>query len=224
MEPLSNFKPIIGDDLGYFSTKYSNVPRSLGFHGLSWPEDKPLSYAVKDKLIDFAERFYRDFEIIGKTYYDFSLNLQNDLDLNIDTLEKMLEVYNDDIAKPTQSRTIRRTYDTSDDTTGSTTSEDSSSINNDSVTTDYDIPLDNGTAQGVSKQESGSTTGAHSSNTVNNNQSMKKTGTETEEWSDVGVAPNYELLNGFLDNNRTMYAVFVDFFRNDFTLMEVYYG
>lgn len=224
MEPMKQFKPIVGDNLGYVSTQYRNVPRSLGFHGLNWPEDKPLSLAVKDKLIDFAERFYRDFEIVGKTYVDFSLNLQVDLDLNIDTLEKMLEVYNDDIAKPTQSRTIRRTYDTSDDTTGSTTSEDSSSINNDSVTTDYDIPLDNGTAQGVSKQESGSTTGAHSTNTVNNNQSMKKTGTETEEWSDVGVAPNYELLNGFLDNNRTMYAVFVDFFRNDFTLQEVFYG
>ena len=224
MKPLSNFKPIIGDNLGYNTTQYKNVPRSLGFHGLSWPEDKPLSLAVKDKLIDFAERFYRDFEIVGKTYVDFSLNLQVDLDLNIDTLEKMLEVYNDDIAKPTQSRTIRRIYDTSDDTTGSTTSEDSSSINNDSETTDYDIPLDNGTAQGVSKQESGSTTGAHSTNTVNNNQSMKKTGTETEEWSDVGVAPNYELLNGFLDNNRTMDAVFVDFFRNDFTLQEVLYG
>lgn len=224
MEPLSNFKPIIGDNLGYVSTQYRNVPRSLGFHGLNWPEDKPLSLAVKDKLVDFAERFYRDFEIVGKTYVDFSLNLQVDLDLNIDTLEKMLEVYNDDIAKPTQSRTIKRIYDTSDDTTGSTTSEDSSSINNDSETTDYEIPLDNGTAQGVSKQESGSTTGAHSTNTVNNNQSMKKTGTETEEWSDVGVAPNYELLNGFLDNNRTMYAVFVDFFRNDFTLQEVLYG
>ena len=92
MEPMKQFKPIVGDNLGYVSTQYRNVPRSLGFHGLSWPEDKPLSLAVKDKLIDFAERFYRDFEIVGKTYVDFSLNLQVDLDLNIDTLEKMLEV------------------------------------------------------------------------------------------------------------------------------------
>ena len=224
MEKLTTFKPIIGDDDPITTLALRDVVEGFGFSALSFPTDKPLTYALRDKLVDFATRYYRNHEIIGATLRDFQDNLQLDLDANIDTFEKMLAVYDDDIAKPTQSREIRRTYDLLDTTEDQEDISTTSTTNNSSESTDYDIPVDNGTAQGVSKQESGSTTGAHSTNTINNNQSMKKTGTETEEWSDVGVAPNYELLNGFLDNNRTMYAVFVDFFRNDFTLQEVLYG
>jgi hypothetical protein len=39
---------------------------------------------------------------------------------------------------------------------------------------------------------------------------------ETTRLSDLGVRPNYESLNGFLDQNRTAYTVFNNLFKNCF--------
>lgn len=224
MEKLTTFKPIIGDDNPITTLALRDVVEGFGFSALSFPTDKPLTYAIKDKLVDFATRYYRNHEIIGTTLRDFQDNLQLDLDANIDTFEKMLAVYDDDIAKPTQSREIRRTYDLLDTTDDQEDITTTSTTDNSSESTDFDIPADNDTAQGVSKVTG---TGNTSGNTKSNRGltgSAKKTGTETEYWSDVGVAPNYILLNGFLDNNRTLYQVFVSFFANDFQVIEVYYG
>lgn len=224
MEKLTTYKPIIGDDDPITTLALRDVVEGFGFNALSFPTDKPLSYAIKDKLVDFATRYYRNHEIIGTTLRDFQDNLQLDLDANIDTFEKLLEVYNDDIAKPTQSREIRRSYDLLDTTNDQENITATSTTDNSSESTDFDIPVDNGTAQGVSKVVgSGNTSGTNESSRGLTG-SAKKTGTETEYWSDVGVAPNYTLLNGFLDNNRTLYQVFVSYFENDFQVIEVYYG
>lgn len=308
MERIQTFKPIIGDDDPYITIALRDLPTGYGFDGLVFDPAKPLTYALKERLIDVATRYYRNYEIVGETFTDFRENLQLDLDLNADTFEKMLAVYNDDIAKPTQSREIRRTYDLMDTSTGSENTDitennsesetntnaeasnitDSTTIkdtttngltreesgtdtengntSSNTETTDYDIPLDNGTAQGTSKQIGISEATNNSSNTItrgttekstlitdktesstrnatnnangekavtgerssvgrtNTTGENKKTGTEVEYWSDVGVAPNYTLLNGFLDNNRTLEQVFINFFKNDFMIMEVYYG
>ena len=222
-EYLQNPTNIIGDDLPYNSQWLRKVPDGFGFDALTYPEDRPLTYALKDKFNVFAKDYYRNYEIVGMTYADFQTNLQCDLLLNIDTMEKMLEVYQDDIAKPLQSRTIKRTYDITDDGTASQSGTSSGSNTSNIENTDYDIPIDNGTAQGTSKNISsgtGSSSGQSSSSGTTKN---TKTGSEIEEWSDVGVAPNYTLLNGFLDNNRSYFRVFVSFFKDDFTLNEVMY-
>ena len=217
MERLKNYPSITGDDNPFFSLTLRDLPKGMGFDGLIFSVDAPLTFALKDKLVDFATRYYRNHEIVGTTISDFTDNLQVDLDMNLDTFEKMLQVYDEDIAKPTQSREIVRTYDVTDTNESSSTSEG----NNES--TNYDIPVDNGTAQGTDKNV-GNTTGTSTGrSTDTQSNTAKKTGTETEYWSDVGVAPNYELLNGFLDNNRTLYNVFVSFFKDDFTVMEVYH-
>lgn len=224
VENLPTFKPIIGDDDPYITIALRDLPTGYGFDGLVFDPNKPLTYALKDHLIDVATRYYRNYEIVGETFTDFRENLQLDLDLNVDTFEKMLAVYNDDIAKPTQSREIRRTYDLKDTSNESENISAEGSTNNNNETTNYDIPLDNGTAQGTDKSVSTGT----GSNTNNSDRTLNgtnaKTGTEVEYWSDVGVAPNYELLNGFLDNNRTLEQVFISFFKTDFTISEVYYG
>src|SRR5574344_2648060 len=116
MEKLTTFKSIIGDDDPITTLALRDVVEGFGFSALSFPTDKPLTYALRDKLVDFATRYYRNHEIIGTTLRDFQDNLQLDLDANLDTFEKLLEVYNEDIAKPTQSREIRRTYDLLDAT------------------------------------------------------------------------------------------------------------
>ena len=224
MDKLKTYDSITGDDNPFATLQLKYIPKGMGFDGLTFPTDKPLTFAVKDKLVDFATRFYRNHEIVGTTVSDFMDNLQVDLDMNVDTFEKMLEVYDDDIAKPTQSREIRRTYDLEDSDIGSETNTTEATNNSESESTNYDIPLDNGTAQGTDKNVSSSTGTSTGSGTTQRNNTLKKTGTETEYWSDVGVAPNYQLLNGFLDNNRTLYEVFVSFFKNDFMISEVYYG
>lgn len=221
MERLPKQIDILGDDLPYVTQIYRKVPNGFRFDNLVFPTDKPLTLAVKDKLIDFANRYYRNHEIVGKTYVDFFESLQVSLDLNVDNFEKLLEVYEDDIAKPTQSRTIKRTTDLTDtdNSTGNTTTSDTTDTTGTSK--DFDLPVDNGGAQETARTDNtGSTESSGTINSTNQGTTTHK-GTETEEWSDVGVAPNYELLNGFLDNNRSMYEVFVSYFENDFTIMEV---
>lgn len=207
MDKLPTQLDIIGDDLPYNTQWTRKVPDGFGFDALEYPEDRPLTYALKDKLNAFAKDYYRNYEIVGTTYADWHTNLQCDLLLNVDTFEKMLEVYQDDIAKPLQSRTIKRTYDIEDSNSGNTTSN--------VANTNYDLPIDNPEGQATDKSTGDGNT------TVSGTYTHK--GSEIEEWSDVGVAPNYTLLNGFLDNNRSYFKVFVDFFKDDFTLIEVMY-
>ena len=237
IQKLDRFSDIVGDDAGHWTTPYRKVPDGFRLTDLVFPpsETHPLSNAVKDKLLDFADRWYDGWEIVGDTYTEFHFNCQLALDEKVDNLEKFLEVYWDDIAKPTQSRTIKRTYNTQQDTEdseqGSVTTDANGSNENSTNTdnTDYDIPLDNGELQGTASSKGTTTsTGQNTSHSANistrsGTGKTKHTGTETEEWSDVGVAPNYELLNGFLDWNRSVQSVFVSYFYDCFTLLEGMY-
>ena len=234
---LDRFAPIAGDDAGLHTIRYDKVPDGFRLTDLAFPpvETHPLYNAVKDRLLDFADRWYSGWEIVGDTYAEFLFNCQLALDEKVDNLEKFLEVYWDDIAKPTQSRVIKRTYNTQQDTEdsehGSVTTDANGSNENSTNTdnTDYDIPLDNGELQGTASSKGTTTsTGQNTSHSANistrsGTGKTKHTGTETEEWSDVGVAPNYELLNGFLDWNRSVQSVFVSYFYDCFTLMEGMY-
>lgn len=224
MEKLTKYLPISGDDDGIFSIPLRNVSDSYNFKSLEFPTTHPLTYAVKDKLVDFANKYYRNYDIVGYTIEDFSWNLQIDLMENLDTFEKMLAVYDDDIAKPTQSRTIKREYDITDDNEQSSDGSNSTTGSDSTTTKTYELPIDNGTSEETERTES---TGSSDSTNTNKSSTTGKNrhyGTEIEDWSDVGVAPNYELLNGFLDNNRSLYREFVRYFENDFTLTEGYYG
>lgn len=224
MERLNNFKAIIGDDLPYNTMYLRDIPSGFGFGALVYPDDRPLTYALKDKLNEFATTYFRNHEIIGNTLVDFQQYLQSDLMMNIDTLEKMLAVYDDDIAKPTQSRTIKRTYDIKDTTEINGTDTNTGTVKSDIENIEYDLPIDNPTGQATAKSTSDGTTTNNLTNTSKGTTKYGHAGTETEDWSDVGVAPNYELLNGFLDNNRSYYNVFVNFFVDCFDLGESLYA
>lgn len=215
IQKLKYNTPIYGDDNPTISQWYRDVPADFTFSRLTYKSDCPLSIALKDKLSEYADRYYRNFEIVGMTYVDFFENLQLSLDENIDNFEKFLKVYYDDIANPTQSRTIKRTYDITDASSGTATSKVTAS----QVNKGFELPIDNSGAHELDRDTADSSSSSDSGSTG----TVKKTGSETEDWSDVGVAPNYELLNGFLDNNRTFYQVFVSYFRNCFTLMEDYH-
>lgn len=234
---LDKFGEIVGDDSAYHTMKYWKVPTGYRLSNLTFPPESthPLVNATKDRLIGYAERWYKHWEINGKTIADFHENCQLALEENVDNLEKFLEVYWSDISKPVLGRTVKRTYDTANtDTedqnmTDHSTGTGSGNASNHTDNTDYDIPYDNGETQGTSKNVTDGTS-ENTTNTENNRNSTlnktgvsKKTGTETEEWSDLGVRPNYETLNGFLDYNRSVQKVFVSYFYDCFTIMEEYY-
>lgn len=224
MEKLTKYLPISGDDDGIFSIPLRNVSDEYNFKSLEFPATHPLTYAVKDKLVDFANKYYRNYDIVGYTVSDFAWNLQIDLMENLDTFEKMLAVYDDDIAKPTQSRTIKREYDITDDNEQSSDGSNSTSASDSTTTKTFELPIDNSASQETERTESAGSNDSTNTNKSSTTGKNRHYGTEIEDWSDVGVAPNYVLLNGFLDNNRSLYREFVRYFENDFTLTEGYYG
>ena len=231
---IPRFDPITGDDLPYLSVRYSEVPKGFRITDLEPIADAPLSTKYWQRLTQFADLHFRNHEIIGSTYVDFFSNLQDSYYLNADTLEKALAVYNEDIAKPTQGRTIKRTHTETETLPNSETTR----------STQYGHKIDR------DGESSGSTTGieyaiegtdttpsdkSETESTANDSETHSGTDTETEnveggtrqvessdteDWSDIGVAPNYVLMNGFLDNNRTMENIFISFFNDCFTIQE----
>ena len=201
IEKLKPYNPIIGDDLPYNSMELRNIPNGFHFINLTPKSDCPLTIAKWDEMTQYAERYYSEYEIVAKTFVNFINRLQISYDENADTFERLLEVYESDIAKPILGRTEKITYDLSNVATG----------DNNSESNHIDIPRDNPTDENPTYKDG-------SISEINN--TTKQTGTQTTELSDLGVRPNYESLNGFLDNNRTYYKVFVEYFKNNFTLSE----
>lgn len=258
MEKLPTPKDIIGDTIGYVAPRYEQIPPQYGFDNIVPDANRcPLTYAKWDELINFAKRYYAKFEVNGETYIDFANNLQLYYDKGSDTFERLLEVYDDDIAKPILGRDEVTEYDlvTADDRQyANNSSEDTNGTNEDNNTTtnnlktsgtnsnqtdNIDVPVDandpntqtpssiikdngsNSTSNtGTVTQENTHTDDINVSRNEsgNDNNTHTQMGTVKTHLSDLGVRPNYESLNGFLDNNRTYYDVFVWLFRDCFSI------
>lgn len=231
---IQRFEPVRGDDAPYLSMVYRDVPEGFRITDLTPMSGCPLTAEYWSRLTGFADRHYRNHEIVGMTFVDFFENLRDSYYLNADTLEKALEVYYDDIAKPTQSRTIKRTHtenetlpdsktkrtteyghvvDTSGNSSGSTTDIEYAIENSDDAPSDKSL-----TESEATDKETHSGSDTETENITGGTRDLEST--DTEEWSDVGVAPNYDLMNGFLDNNRTMEMIFISFFNDCFTIQE----
>lgn len=185
-----------------YSNFLFNVP--IGYHFTNLTVDNvrcPKTSAIKTYLFDIAERHYKYYQIVGNTYVNFLEQLQLSLDENIDTLERLIEVYNSDIAKPILGRTETVTYDLTN--TGEVKQGESRTENIDNP---VDDPEDL-TPSNIVKTD----------NTGNKNEN-KQSGTVTTELSDLGTRPNYESLNGFLENNKTVAKFFIDIFKDNFKL------
>ena len=189
------FKPMMGDDDPYWTLHYRDVPEPFRLAD-AWEvltDDLPLMQSRKDGLITAFDMHYGRYEINADTYQDFLDLLKEVLLINADTVERLLEVYDSDVAKPILGREETRTL--------TTTEEGIADASTESIDVPADNPLDD---KPTSKGRSGQT-----SNVVRDE-------IETTTLSDLGVRPNYETLNGFLDNNRTVYTVFNNLFKNCF--------
>ena len=142
--------------------------------------------------------------------------LQSCLNRNADTFERHLEVYQDDIAKPILGRTETVTYDLKntndrDMTVDNTYNTKSTNINSGqdvnhhvevpSDSPQYDIDRSRDKTD-YGKTEINSNTGNDGSATKDKGVGTQK-GTVTTVLSDLGVRPNYQSMNGFLENNTT---------------------
>ena len=192
---IVDFKSLMGDDDPYWTLHYRDVPEPFRLAD-AWEvltDDLPLMQSRKKGLITAFDLHYGRYEINADTYQDFLDLLKETLMINADTMERLLEVYDSDVAKPILGREEVRTL--------TTTEEGIADASTESIDVPADNPLDD---KPTSKGRSGQT-----SNVVRDE-------VETTRLSDLGVRPNYETLNGFLDNNRTLYSVFNDLFKNCF--------
>ena len=199
---LDYFEPIAGDDRPLWTLHYRDVPTPfrLADAWLVLTDTLPLLQNRKDGIITAFDLHYGRYEINADTYQDFLDLLKETLLINADTMERLLEVYDSDIAKPILGREETRTL---------TIEEEGIA---DASTENIDVPADNPLDdKPTSKGKSGQT-----SNVVRDE-------IETTTLSDLGVKPNYETLNGFLDNNRTLYTVFNNFFKDCFIMAVGWY-
>lgn len=190
---------------------YKDIDDDFKFDKLDFSYVQKYCPNLNSKLDILKEVFplhFDDYEIGSESEYGFFLQMQDALITNADTMERQLEVYNDDIAKPILGRTEKVTYDL-------TNIRDETGNNNESV---VDLPVDD-----PQYDKDSSRTKA----TVNTNRNDTQKGSVTTELSDLGVRANYESLNGFLDNNRTFvkffYMCFEGCFSPRYRRVELYY-
>lgn len=222
---VSEFYKDVDDDckISALDTSYFDIPKD---DGITCPRLK----AVFPLLCVNFDMYYATREIGGSSEYDFFMMMQSCLNRNADTLERQLMVYDDDIANPILGRTEKVTYDLKDNrkNTGntkfnhglSTTRTQTGSETNHHIEVPVDTPLydvDRSRDKiDFNNRRTIDTNTGEDINTVNLNDDRTNTGTVTTELSDLGVRPNYESLNGFLDNNRTFIQQFINVFEECF--------
>lgn len=194
-----------------------------------WRRRCPKLRVVWDLLVNNFELYYSTREIGGETQKDFYDMMQSCLNRNADTFERQLDVYWDDIANPILGRKETVIYDTLDDRNVKNLSADNYGHKTKETNTGSDIihhvdvPADAptyDTDRTRDRNDYGRTTEDAESGTDSHEGSAqdkrKMTGTVTTELSDLGVRPNYESLNGFLENNKTFIQFFIETFNECF--------
>lgn len=194
--------PLKGDDNPFSTAFYRDVPNPFRIADVMEYinyDNYPGIDSLRERLIAAFDLYYANYEISGATYYAFKLALETNLRISADTLERVIAVYTDDVANPVLGRTEKRTYNITNS-------------NNRSVESiDVDVPMDNADDDSPSSRIK--------SNGMSND---VKTGTEIFELSDLGVRPNYETLNGFIENNQSVEKIFINMFRTNFMLLEAW--
>ena len=210
INPLPTFDSSLGDKDPWVSMRLADVPDGFHFTDLPVPSGCPLTAARWTELTEYAERYYEQWEINGETIQDWFDNLNLSYLRNADTLERFLEIYDTDLAKPKYGKTETTTYDIHNDTSQSGTQhniQDSAHI---------DVATDNTADDTPSQRDSNTGDG-----TTSGSQTGAQTGTQELKTQDIGDRDNFQVINDFLDNNKTLCKVFTNIFKDNFTLLEV---
>ncbi len=210
-----------GDGKNWVSVQYRDVPQGFRISDVTHRLTDsfvtvPSAFTAEmwAALCDKADAHFAMYEIVGDTFQDFLDRMNDAWAQNEDTFFRLVEVYNDDIAKPILGRTETVTYGADGNPVTITDTHTDTEVRE--ATSDHiDVPVD-GSVGNPTYKDIG-TTKVKSGTIVD---SRIQTGVVRTELSDLGVRPNYESLNGFLDNNRTLLKVFFDIFEGCFTLAQ----
>jgi hypothetical protein len=134
---------------------------------------------------------YDNREIAGSSEYDFFKRLSVCIAKNADTIERHLEVYDEDIAKPILGRTETVTFNR----------ENNYLDSNIGQSDQIEVPADDPDNDTISIRDKNETSG-------NRDEFYK--GTVETKLSDLGVKPNVETMNLFLEKNITFIKFFLD--------------
>ena len=209
----------LGDGKNWVSMKYREVPQGFRIRDVTHRLTDsfvtvPTAFTAEmwAALCDAADKHFAMYEIVGDTFQDFLDRMNDAWAQNEDTFFRLVEVYNDDIAKPILGRTETVTYGADGNPVTMTDTHTDTEVR-ESTSDHIDVPVDgsmgNPTYKDVASSKVKSCTIVDSHTHV---------GVVKTELSDLGVRPNYESLNGFLDNNRTLLKVFFGIFEGCFTL------
>ena len=204
IRPVARFEPIEGDDYPYNTRIYRRLNPAFKI-------DAILPSIVKhpkifEKWTELCERFnahYGNYEIVGKTEYDFFVNIANDFYENADTLEKYLKIYESDMMDVTPGSKVKTTYDVHNAATTEGQSEGA----------DIDIPMDNPSNENPSSKNK---------NLSNSTSANAQTGTTLVESSLAGSMTAQQMVKDYMDNFQPYIKIWLNFFRNSFRLYEVY--
>lgn len=189
----------------------------------------PLLAAVWAKLTSNFNIYYATREIGGESEFDFFRMLQSCLNRNADTYETQLEFYYSEVNKPVIGRTEKIIYDVSDKREQDVANvisyghvQESGESGSD-LTHHVEVPADapeddtdrsrdkTDYGRDVTNQEAGEDTTVSALD-----DETKKTGTQTTELSSLGIKPNVEYMNEYLDTNKTFIQFFIESFEECF--------
>jgi hypothetical protein len=197
MEPIltNKIKPTPNDNLGLNTTKYVNS--DWGFDDLEYRVDLyPLINAKIEYLKEIVGLYYSNYNIVGKTQFDFFMNLQNAYNIKAMTLEKYLSVYND-IQPDYFNPDLKTVYNVKTSVKGNIRNDEMVITNN---TDDYP------TTASVSESENLQTGDV----TVKDNTKFGR-----------GIENTQDRLNKFISENKTLEEIFIDIFKDCFIIMDV---
>ena len=211
----------LGDGKNWVSVQYRDVPQGFRIRDVTHRLTDsfvtvPTAFTAEmwAALCDAADKHFAMYEIVGDTFQDFLDRLNDAWAQNEDTFFRLVEVYNDDIAKPILGRTETVTYGADGNPVTMTDTHTDTEVR-ESTSDHIDVPVDGSVGNptykdmAISKVKSGTIVDSHT-----------HVGVVKTELSDLGTRPNYESLNGFLDNNRTLLQVFFKIFDGCFTLAQ----
>lgn len=227
IQRMSEWNPIHGDDLPYYTNYLRDNPEGFHFVNLVQDDDMVLTNAIWNELIDYAERYYADYEVVGTTLQDFLNGLQLSYDGNKKVFENMLS--NMPYIRFDKGQTVTRTKEVSDSETGSAsksrTYSESNEITNEGTDTRIALGFDSTNEDPSDKSTSDSTQNTDGSGTesVSDESERERSSDETETVvTDRFAGENpIDYFEKVLKVYPNIYADFVKMFETNFTMMEV---
>lgn len=227
IQKLNKWNPIRGDDDPYYTLALRDCPE--GFHFVNLVKDDTLTHTNEmwDLLVDYAERYYADYEVVGNTLKDFLNGLQLSYDGNKLMLENVIA--NLPYIKFDKGQTVTRNKDVSDTESGTATKNRSYSEGNETTDEGADTRIVLG-FDSQNEDPSDKTTSSKTQNTtgsgsedISDESEHDRTSTETESvvtdrFAGENSIDYYEKVLKVYPN---IYELFVKMFETNFTMMEV---